>query len=107
MSIRNATFGILVCLFTFGTAQSAVAGDRELWKFDGGFFIKLKGNRWQETSKTSDDKFHFVETARTDEYVEIYDKGRDLTIRLRKKMCTIQTGKSNKFEKLYDGGWAD
>ena len=84
----------------------ATAGDRELWKFSEGFYIKQPGDRWAERNNAGEVTFRFVETKRTDEFVELFDKNRNATIRLRLKMWMINQG-DGKFEKLYEGGWAD
>lgn len=109
MTARNALKLFTALGLFLATAGAVFAADREKWVFADGFFVKLKGAKWAERNNGEPEKnaFKFVEVARTPEYVEIYDKSRDTSIRLRKTHSTIKQGADGKFNKLYDGMWAE
>ena len=49
--------------------------ERNYWRHSKGHFENTKGNRWEE--KIADATNYFVETDRTDHYVELYNKSTD------------------------------
>ena len=56
--------------------------------------------------KCPEGTFRFVETNRTEKYIEIYDKSQDCTIRLYDDHCDIKNkGTNGKFKKCFDGMW--
>lgn len=91
-------------LFHFSKAAVASAEERNYWRDDKGHFENTKGNLWER--KNGDSTFHFVETDRTDAYVELYDKSRDFTVRLYSDRCMSKVPSTdNKFEKSSEGHW--
>lgn len=72
-------------------ALDASAADRELWKHSQGYFVKLRGNNCQERGTKDEGKFNYVESKRTDEFVELFDKSRKVTVRLRKGPARTKT----------------
>ena len=77
---------------------------RFFWRHGDGFFEFHGNSRWSETAPGGG-TFHFVETYRTDHYVELFDKGRECTVRLNQVECQVRFN-DDKFEKYYDGKWA-
>ena len=56
--------------------------NRRVFAYTAGEFHPLEGGRWVERRFDGPDS-HFIETARTPEFVELYDRDRDLLVRLR------------------------
>jgi CubicO group peptidase (beta-lactamase class C family) len=74
------------------------------WRHKNGYFEYVEKNTW--TEKAPDGKtFKFIETDRTDDYVDLYDMTRECTVRLTNTDCQVEF-KGGKFEKYYDGKWA-
>jgi hypothetical protein len=68
-----------------------------------GYFAKnIRDNRRIE--QVGDKAKHFVEKARTDDYVELYDKDRDLTVRLYSDRQEDKTG-DKAFHVVHKGKW--
>ena len=81
-----------------------------MWRYDGGFFKDVGGVAWVE--RNSSGTYHFEEVRRNRDFVDLYDAGRDLTVRLYRDACYIQHGTSDPvryhdFRRLYNGHWAD
>jgi hypothetical protein len=53
-----------------------------VFAYTAGEFHRLGGRRWVEHRFEGPDS-HFIETIRTPEFVELYDRDRDLLVRLR------------------------
>src|SRR5262245_36455575 len=67
--------------------------DRRVWRFDlpgGGTFEHLRGDTWAQFYQ--DKVFYFREVARTPDYVQIYDDGRGLPVRLYEGMVYQDNG---------------
>jgi hypothetical protein len=63
-------------------AGSRARRNRRVFAYTAGEFHRLNGRRWVERRFDGPDS-HFIETARTPEFVELYDRDRDLLVRLR------------------------
>lgn len=70
-------------------------------KFEG-HFENTTGNQWRE--KARDGEHPFVEKSRTAGYVELFDAGRNITLRLFNDRCEISNG--GPFIKIYEGKWS-
>jgi CubicO group peptidase (beta-lactamase class C family) len=75
------------------------------WRHDKGYFEHTGKNRWTENGPGGA-LFRFVEVKRTDTYVELFDKGRQCTVRLSPTECQVKFENGN-FEKFYTGKWAN
>jgi hypothetical protein len=92
-----------IALFTFVVVATVQAGtDRTYWRHSKGHFENTKGNAWLE--KSPDDTFRFVETDRNTNFVQLYDKSRECTVRLFGDRCMVKFG-AEKFKFYYDGKW--
>src|SRR5262249_6379635 len=64
------------------------------------------GKKWVETiHQPKKVTYEFVETARTADSVELYDKSRDQYIRLHADRYEGKKGANGRFEKINDGKW--
>ena len=107
MNFRRAVVGLVVGMVLMLAAQDANAADRKLWKHSEGYFVKLKGDHWQERGTKDEGKFNYHEVGRNDEFVHLFDKARGVDIRLRNDACMYKDEKGEKYKKIYDGNWAD
>jgi CubicO group peptidase (beta-lactamase class C family) len=73
------------------------------WRHDTGYFEYTDKDKWTETGPDGA-TFHFVETRHTDHYVELFDKGRECTVRLTNTECQVKFNDGN-FETYYKGKW--
>lgn len=103
--MRIRTFVSMVLFFISCTA--VLAADRTIWKHDLGTFSLAKGVKWIESDASGNTTFHFKETARTPEYVELFDAKRKMTLRLKDKNALVRNEGDKGFTKLYSGGWVD
>jgi hypothetical protein len=108
MSARSLSTFSLACLTLLGTAAAPAFGQdkdiRHLWKFGAGNYFEQKGGTgWVEYGPKGITAT-FVETKRTDAFVEIFDKSRNVTVQLYKDHCDSKGGKE-KFKLLYNGRW--
>jgi hypothetical protein len=85
-------------------ALPALADNRArlVWRHGDGHFENIRGNTWVE--KSPDGTFHFVERARYERFVELYDGSRDCTVRLFGDRCMVRFG-TGPFVRYYDGWW--
>jgi hypothetical protein len=102
MMSRRSLLLAVACVVTAVIATPALAASRDYWRHSRGHFENTSGNKWVE--KKEGDTFRFVETERTENYVELYDAGRDCTVRLFDNRCMVKFGKKP-FEKYYNGSW--
>ena len=77
--------------------------ERDRWRSSHGQFVNTKGDRWVE--KYDKATFRYMETARTNEYVELFDKGRNFTVRLFADHYEVKVG--NRFERRLEGKWVE
>jgi hypothetical protein len=101
MSARGAIGLTAACLLVLGWAASAPAQERTYWRDSKGFFEK-RGKDWVE--ERGDVKSRFVETDQTDDYVELFDRKRETTVRLYNDRCMVKVGRK-KFDRAHDGEW--
>jgi hypothetical protein len=101
MSGRRSVGLAVACLLVLACAACARAQDRSYWRDEKGYFENTQGKEWVE--ERGNTKHHFVEKEQTDDYVELHDKNRDITVRLFNDHCTIRSGKKKNFDKAYDG----
>jgi hypothetical protein len=67
----------------------------------GGHDVKV----WVE-NVSNGASYHFVEVARNQDFIEIYDAARQLSVRLYSDRCTIRhSNTAGRFIPLYQGGW--
>jgi hypothetical protein len=102
--VRTLSYCVLALVFVPAVALPALADYRErlVWRHSQGHFENTRGNTWVE--KSPDGTFHFVERARREAFVELYDGSRDCTVRLFPNRCMVRFG-TGPFEWYYDGHW--
>ena len=79
---------------------------REVWRYfanGGGAFQRVRDRQWAEYRNTGD-PIYFREVARTPEYVELFDPGRNLSIRIYPDR-TYQNNGYEGWTGVYDGRW--
>jgi hypothetical protein len=103
MKTRQTVLALLAGLLVLAWGSSASAGERNYWRHSQGHFENTDGNKWVE-KKMGEGTYHFVETSRNDNFVQIYDKSQECTVRLYGDKCMVKHG-SGAFEKYYDGKW--
>jgi hypothetical protein len=86
-----------------------VTDGRTRWVHADGELVQTSTGVWVEKLGTGE--FHFVETARTAEFVQLFDKSRDYTLRLTATAMLIKGGNATvpkfaDFEKQRDGRFA-
>jgi hypothetical protein len=80
--IRQMVVAAVAAVGVLGTTGSARAADREVFVTDGGAtFVNVAGAKWVEKRPHAADS-KFAETKRTAAYVELYDRDRDMRVRL-------------------------
>jgi TolB protein len=85
--------------------QSLAEKSKE-WRYPNGSFKNTKDKEWVE--KAGKTTFHFVEKMQTKQYLELYDKDRNCTVRLYEKHFEVKapfTG--GKFERYRDGSFGE
>lgn len=84
---------------------------RTYWAYEGGWFAKLKDDSWYELNELTYRKLgkpsQFREVKRTKQYVELYDEGRKVGIRLFEKEAQVRNSdrEDAAWQKLYTGRW--
>jgi hypothetical protein len=102
MKTRHSILAMAACLLTLAWVSTASAAERNYWKHSDGHFENTTGNNWVEKIKGNTNRFKEVE--RTERYIELYDAGRDCTVRLFNDRCMVKFG-NKKFEEYYNGRW--
>lgn len=89
-------------------AQQTGAVDevRAKWKYDIGRFEHKNEKNWLETDDQGG-RAEFREVARNINYIEVYDKSRDIAVRLYKKKMTVKQPGEKEFKDFRDGKWAE
>jgi hypothetical protein len=81
--------------------------DRRLWAYNNGIFAGTfadQGNgRWVETNNTG--QFFFRESARTPDYVELFDDSRGMAARLFDNQLQSLGPGQTEWQFAYAGGW--
>jgi hypothetical protein len=102
MSRRSLLLAVLACLVLFAAAAPSLAAERDYWRHSRGHFENTSGNTWVE--KNGAVTHRYVEMKRTEDYVELYDSGRDVTVRLFDDSCVVKI-KRRAFHEVYTGSW--
>ena len=79
---------------------------RRSWRYEkngGGTYTHIRGRKWMEY-RNSGEPIPFREVARTPDYVELYDEGRDLFARLYEDRCYVRY-EGRDWTYWYDGNW--
>jgi len=88
------------------------ADTRLYWVYEGGWFSKEKDVTWyelnEETFRRQGSPSRFREVKRTKDYVELYDDGRKVSVRLADAVLEVRwdsDGKDAEWKLLYKGRW--
>ena len=79
---------------------------RHVFRYDkngGGTYQQIRGRKWMEY-RNNNEPIPFREVARTRDYVELYDEGRNLGIRLYEDKCYARP-EDRGWVYWYDGRW--
>lgn len=82
---------------------------RTVWEYAGGTFHEMEAPTWNERGNNGN-FFSFRETARNDDWVELRDDSRELTVRITghtKSQLFYRTPKMRRWELMYDGRWEE
>lgn len=98
----------LSLLWTSHVFAADHVGPRYDWFYDIGYFHSLGGgtNAWSETID-GQEVYHFVQTNRTDTYVELYDASRRIYVRLFADRMTLKRPEDAYFSYFQAGHWDD
>jgi hypothetical protein len=102
MMNRRGMLALLAGALALVFCSSVTAAERRYWRHSTGHFENTTGNEWVE--KINEKTWHFKEVKRTDAYVELYDKTRDLYVRLHNNKCWVKAAGKD-YEDYYDGKW--
>jgi len=102
---------IILALSLLWTSQAVAAdhvGPRYEWFYDIGYLHAIGGSptAWSETIDGVE-TFHFIQTNRTDLYVELYDASRQLYVRLFADRMTMKLAHEAYFTFFQAGNWDD
>lgn len=84
-------------------AAAPAAEQREFWSHPQGFFDHVAEGKWLERSANG--AFHFVEAARTDDYVELRNMQTGTQVRLFDDRCELKGAQQLEFTTRYQGEW--
>ncbi|MCE9606051.1 MAG: hypothetical protein K8U03_14235 [Planctomycetia bacterium] len=84
-------------------AAAPAAEQRVFWSHPQGFFDQVAEGKWLERSANG--AFHFVEAARTDDYVELRNMQTGTLVRLFGGRCELKGEKQSEFTTRYQGEW--
>lgn len=87
------------------TSPASPAIAHQSWLYNRGSFRAVGGKNWVERNPTG--TFHFKETARSSQFVELYDPSRQFGVRLYSSTVYISTPSNRKWSYLYHGRWED
>lgn len=103
--MRILTFSILVSLIA---ATSASADDRQVFLYgnsdDGGALVHDYADRWVEITGSTE-RFGFEEISRTDDTIELLDRGRDVGLRVHADSGELRLMKSTTWHPWQRGKW--
>src|ERR1700689_4387950 len=102
MNVQRSITGLLACVLVLSFATVAQARERNYWRYHEGHFENTSGNQWEEHME--DKTFHFTEVDRTEKFVELYDKSRNITVRLYDDRQEDRSG-IGQFHELRKGEW--
>ena len=84
------------------------AKSRTCWVYEGGWFAKSDDGTWYEMNETTFRKLgkpaKCGEAKRSDEFIDLYDEGRRVYVRLFADHAETLSRKGD-WEKLYTGRW--
>jgi hypothetical protein len=111
--MRFVTFvAILAAALLAGPCSADEPADtRVYWVCEGGWFAKARDGSWYELNELTYRKLgkpsRFREVKRTKEYVELYDEGRKVAVRLSDSGSEVRNSNREDavWEKLYSGRW--
>jgi hypothetical protein len=88
--------------------QQAPAADevRARWQYDNGQFEHQTGKNWVETDDGGG-RAEFREVERNADYIELYDKSRDIAVRLHHKKMYLKQPGEKQFNYFRDGMWVE
>jgi len=84
-------------------AAPQTAEQRVFWSHPAGFFDNVADGKWLERSANG--AFHFVEAARTDDYVELRNPQSGTLVRLHGDRCELKGTQQREFTARYQGAW--
>lgn len=86
---------------------------RSRWVYDNGWFVQGHGKAWFEHNDDALLKrgkaWEFTETMRNEDYVELHEASRGVSVRLSASQCEARwdrDGETAKWQTLYMGQWA-
>src|SRR5437868_14314057 len=102
--IGRGSIGAVAGLLVLLGAASAPAQERECWRHSKGYFENTRGNQWIE--KIDGNTYNLMEVERTENFIELHDKGRNIIDRLYANRCEYKPANRNvPFRKSLDGKW--
>lgn len=109
--MRFVMFGAMLAIVVVaGHAVANEAADaRTYWAYEGGWFAQSKDGSWYELNELTHRKLGkpstFKEVKRTKQYVELYDEGRGVGIRLSASEAQVRDADGARWTRLYGGSW--
>jgi hypothetical protein len=84
---------------------AARAADRTVWKYLGGFFQNKGDGDWIEVYPDTTNKLK--EVSRNDDYIELHDSTRNVSVRLHADFMDLKNNVDYKqFKRYREGHWA-
>jgi hypothetical protein len=84
--MRGVLLAVAALLALTAAAPVAAAEDqRALWVYEGGWYQRKEGKTWIEVNPDiykDGGRVRYVEVRRTKQFVELYDEGRKMAVRL-------------------------
>jgi hypothetical protein len=104
--MKSLVIAFVACLSTIlGFSSKVSAAERTRWIYEGGSFENKMGTKWVEHTKNGD--IDFEEVTRNRDFVEIYDRGRELSARLYRTKMVWRTPSEDQWNFLYNGRWRE
>jgi hypothetical protein len=107
--MRNKWACAIAVMLVFLLVNAQIWGAPEArvcWLYEDGQFEHGKGKRWLETFDKGGEE-HFREVERNSDYIELYDRSRDIAVRLySKKMYLKQPGEET-YQYFRSGSWGE
>lgn len=106
-SLRTLLAVPVAVALAFILAAPAHAGVKRLvWEFNSGACFEDQGFKcWVERDAAGKALFYFREVARNDDFIELFDRSRDVGIRLYRDVAYINTANTNGFARWKEGKW--
>jgi hypothetical protein len=84
--------------------------DRSLWVYDAGWFEKKNDKLWIEMNRDIErdigTHIDFEEVKRSNDYVQLYDSGRRMTVRLSDTKMEWRVDGNECWNTRYEGHWS-